>query len=228
MQTLSAYAEPSTKTAYLVMVDGDRVVLESLPQALSSQGELTVCGRALDVKNGLEICQATTPDVLLLEAQPFRTGFRRLGDFLPVRTRQLKVALFADRLSDAELARAAAIPVVGFLSRQDSIPEIRAALLRVAEGQPCVSQHLASRITFNSISEEFEVISQRRLEQLTNLQLQVLICLAEGLRVREIAKRMHLSPKAIESHKYRIMQRLNVHDRLGLCRWAIREGLVEA
>ncbi len=52
--------------------------------------------------------------------------------------------------------------------------------------------------------------------------------LALGYTVKEVAAMMHLSAKSIDSHKYRIMKKLNLHDRVHLARYAIREGLLEA
>lgn len=66
------------------------------------------------------------------------------------------------------------------------------------------------------------------LSSLTNRQLEVLRHLAVGQSVKEVARQMHLSEKSIDSHKYRIMNKLGIHDRVELARFAIREGLVEA
>ncbi len=63
---------------------------------------------------------------------------------------------------------------------------------------------------------------------LTKRQLEILCHLALGYSVKEIASRLHLSPKSVDSHKSRIMRRLGIHDRVLLARYAIREGLVQA
>ncbi|MCG6154732.1 response regulator transcription factor [Rubinisphaera margarita] len=63
---------------------------------------------------------------------------------------------------------------------------------------------------------------------LTQRQLEVFIHLAEGKTVKEVACEMKLSQKSVDSHKYRIMQRLHLHDRVHLSRLAIREGYIDA
>ncbi len=63
---------------------------------------------------------------------------------------------------------------------------------------------------------------------LTQRQLEVFIHLAEGKTVKEVAREMKLSQKSVDSHKYRIMQRLQLHDRVHLSRLAIREGYIDA
>ena len=68
--------------------------------------------------------------------------------------------------------------------------------------------------------------SGNRLLSLTSRQLEVLRHLAIGRSVKEIAWKMHLKPKTIDSHKYNMMRRLDIHDRVSLARFAIREGLI--
>jgi DNA-binding NarL/FixJ family response regulator len=55
----------------------------------------------------------------------------------------------------------------------------------------------------------------------------VLLRIAEGRRVAEVAADLHISEKAVESHKYRIMKAIGASDRVDLCRWAIREGFIQ-
>ena len=62
---------------------------------------------------------------------------------------------------------------------------------------------------------------------LTARQVEVLRHLAQGQSVKEVAKLMHLSQKSVDSHKYRIMHKLAIHDRVELARYAIREGLTQ-
>lgn len=70
--------------------------------------------------------------------------------------------------------------------------------------------------------------ARRRLHALTDRQIQVLKLVAEGQRTREIAKRLGLSIKTIESHRSEIMKRLRIHDVVSLVRFAIRVGLIPA
>lgn len=70
--------------------------------------------------------------------------------------------------------------------------------------------------------------ARRPLHALTDRQIQVLKLVAEGHRTREIAKRLDLSIKTIESHRSEIMKRLHIHDVVSLVRYAIRVGLIPA
>lgn len=77
-------------------------------------------------------------------------------------------------------------------------------------------------------TEENGVVTSLRVSsQLSRRQLEVLILIAEGLTVRQISKRMNLSVKSVDSLKYRMMKKLNLHDRVALVRLAVREGLID-
>jgi DNA-binding NarL/FixJ family response regulator len=67
---------------------------------------------------------------------------------------------------------------------------------------------------------------RRPLERLTSRQIEVLRMVAEGHRTREIASRLKLSVKTVESHRGEVMKRLEIHDVVGLVRYAMRVGLI--
>ena len=64
------------------------------------------------------------------------------------------------------------------------------------------------------------------IDCLTNRQQEILACLAMGDSVKEVARKLHLAPKSVEGHKHRIMKKLELHDRVLLARYAIRQGLI--
>ncbi|MCA9056151.1 MAG: response regulator transcription factor, partial [Planctomycetaceae bacterium] len=116
----------------------------------------------------------------------------------------------------------------GLFSQLDSLTDIGAGLQAVAAGEFRVSPRFHDFITSDPRGGKYKVHRRHRLKHFSDRQLEVLMQLAEGRRVKDIAEQMQLSEKAIESHKYRLMNRLGIHDRVELCRWAIREGLISA
>jgi DNA-binding NarL/FixJ family response regulator len=104
--------------------------------------------------------------------------------------------------------------------------ELVSAIERVAEGEWVFSQEVLDRLIFDQQSQEYAVRHESDLSALTSRQLEVLRHLACGQSVKEISQMMHLSQKSVDSHKYRIMNKLGIHDRVLLARFAIREGLM--
>ncbi|QDU40209.1 Response regulator protein VraR [Maioricimonas rarisocia] len=212
----------------LVLIDPNCLLVEALPKCLSDYANVSVVGRSLNVPDGLECLRRQKPDLCLVDSDLYTSGFRQFADELSVRLGETRLAIFVDELSDVQLETAISNQVRGFLSRRDSIREVGDSLTRLASGETVVSRNLAGRLERNPQTGEVRAIRRSQLERFSNRQLEVLMHLARGSRVREIAGLMHVSEKAVESHKFRIMKRLGIRDRVQLCRWAIREGLIEA
>jgi DNA-binding NarL/FixJ family response regulator len=109
------------------------------------------------------------------------------------------------------------IVVTGALSGSQSVAVIRAG------AEDLVLTAYLSRLP-GAITHALEV--RRGLQRLTDRQVEVLRMVAEGHRTRDIANRLGLSVKTVESHRGEIMKRLQVHDLVGLVRYAIRVGLI--
>jgi DNA-binding NarL/FixJ family response regulator len=107
----------------------------------------------------------------------------------------------------------------------EPIHNLAEAFLRAAAGEKTFSPAVAERLNYDPQTKRYSVKSETPLSSLTGRQLEVLRHLARGESVKEIARQMHLSQKSIDSHKYRIMNKLGIHDRVELARFAIREGL---
>jgi DNA-binding NarL/FixJ family response regulator len=93
-------------------------------------------------------------------------------------------------------------------------------------GTPVVSPALNQRVVLQP-DGSFQCLASSHLQKLTDRQWDVLLRIAEGRRVAEVAADLHISEKAVESHKYRIMKAIGASDRVDLCRWAIREGFIQ-
>ncbi|MCG6154706.1 response regulator transcription factor [Rubinisphaera margarita] len=112
----------------------------------------------------------------------------------------------------------------GVITRADSPHVIYRCLHSV-----CLGATYRSELVTNAVQNIEQLQESRAGEDgLTNRQREVLCLLAEGFSVKEIASMMHLSAKSVDSHKYRIMKKLKLNDRVRLARYAIREGLIEA
>ena len=216
-----------TNTINILMIDTSLVFLEALPLALHRFAFLKLIGRANTIEDGIALLRESKPDIALIEGALYRRDFRLIAAQLQIRLGESRVALFADQLTDANLEIGVQNRVQGFLSTQDSTAELADHLQQIAAGRIAISKQFDSRLKLRG-SGQLAVTCRSDLGDLTNRQLEVLTHLAAGLRVKEIAQQLHLSVKAVESHKFRIMRRLKIRDRVQLCRWAIREGLIEA
>jgi two-component system invasion response regulator UvrY len=207
--------------------DSSLLFLEMLPVLALREAGLEVVGRGSTPMELREEIRRSRPDLCVLDARLFREAPRQFCDELSVRLGQTRLAVFADDLTDVQLDQLLLHNVHGVLSKRDSLQALTDQLRRLSQKDRVVTQQLSHRIEKDA-QGRYQVVTQEEMSRLTDRQLAVLVQLATGRSVREIAEEMQLSEKAVESHKFRLMNRLGFHNRVELCRWAIREGLIDA
>ena len=199
---------------------------QAMEWTIRSQGQVQRVRSIHDIDELITQLSVDPPKVLLLDEEFATSHLQAIARQLPVRLGDCVVGLFADRLSCRQLHMASSY-VAGLLSRQTSVQTFMNELDILASGRKVVSDSLEPRVKVNK-RKRFEVMMVEKIQNLTNRQLEVLIRIAQGMTAKEAASDLHITEKAVESHKYRLMRVLGVRDRIELCRWAIREGIITA
>jgi DNA-binding NarL/FixJ family response regulator len=192
----------SAKAVRILMLEDSEADAELIRHELDRAGLLALTERVDSEEAFASTVQEFAPDVVLSD--------QTLGQFHSRMAQQI--------LHDLR-PTAAFIIVTGAISGAQSVAAIRAG------AEDLVLKANLGRLS-SSIDEALAV--RRPLHKLTGRQVEVLTLVAEGHRTREIAKRLRLSVKTVESHRGEIMKRLKMHDVVSLVRYAMRVGLVTA
>lgn len=209
----------------VVIVDDHRVVVESLAALLQAEPGFEVAGTATNVDAGAETVLKTRPDVALFDVDfPGRDSFDVVPDLMK-KVPSTKTAFLTAHLSDVFVSQAVRMGVCGYILKEESSGELCSAIRRLHAGEHVFSPAVRERLTWEPETGTYNVLGDNALCNLSIQQLSILRHLARGESVKEIALLLGRSEKSIDSHKYRIMHRLGIHDRVELCRYAIREGL---
>lgn len=209
----------------VVLVDDHKIVLESFRSILALDHSFEIVGSATTADEGRNLVLKERPDLALFDLEfDGLHSFDVIPDFQAANC-PVNVVILTAHQSDVLVHHAIHLGVSGYLLKHESPDFVRDALKEIAKGQQVFSTAVRDRLVFNPNEGRYEVCSSSPILTLSMMQLTILRHLAAGRSVKEIGRLLNRSEKSIDSHKYRIMHRLGVHDRVELCRYAIREGL---
>ena len=140
-------------------------------------------------------------------------------------TSHFQWVFLADTWSDLSIEQALKIDAAGMLSKDETLTDVIGSLRLIATGKRFISAAIAERITKQPGAGRQVLRRASRASCLTERQAEVLRYLATGLSTKKISTAMSVAEKTVESHKYRIMKCLGIHDRVELALFAIREGI---
>jgi DNA-binding NarL/FixJ family response regulator len=208
------------------LVDRLALFIDSFSQVLDAEPDFSVVGGAVDSDRAwMEIAQVE-PDIVLLDIELPGRGALMLAADVRRRYPAVKIVLLAGYVSHVCLDEALRIKAHGYLLKSDPVPEVVDAIRGIARGDMRFSEDVRRELTLDTRTSTYRVDSMYELSSLSGRQLEVLRHVSRGHSTKEVARILSLTERAVESHTYRLMRKLNVHDRAALTMFAIREGLV--
>jgi DNA-binding NarL/FixJ family response regulator len=191
---------------------------------LSAQPDISVVGQAADGQAALEVCAATSPDVVLMDVRmPVLDGVeatKRLADG-PSRVLMLTTFDIDDYVYAALRAGAS-----GFLVKDATPDELVSAVRVVAEGESLLAPAVTSRLIAHFARQPALVSTPPSLNELTRREREVLVWVARGESNAEIAARLVLAEQTVKTHVSRIFLKLGIRDRAQAVMVAYETGLV--
>lgn len=211
------------------LVDDHRLFLAGVRSELSDRTDVAIelVGEAVDVESAVEGIRRTTPDVVLLDVHLPGGGGRAVIE--SVRGRNPDVVFLALSVSDAAEDVIAVIRAGarGYVTKTISSDDLAAAIVRVREGDAVFSPRLAGFV-LDAFAGDLPAGSSvdPELDQITPREREVLRLLARGYTYKEIARRLEVSIKTVETHVSSVLRKLQLSSRHELTRWATDRRLI--
>ena len=217
---------PSEKKITVLVCDDHALFREGVKTILNSQADIEVVGEAADGKQGVQEAVRLSPDVILMDiSMPVLKGFdavRRIKKARP-ETKILILTVYDD---EDLVARCLDAGAAGYVLKDSPPLQLVYAIQTVSRGEQYMSPRVLTGVVRHYIAQPADF--RGGYDLLSDREREILVLLAEGQSLKEIATRLNLSVKTVDAHKYNLMRKLDLHDRSELIRYAIRKRLVEA
>lgn len=216
------------KPVTVLLVDDHALVRETLANWLRGSQDMKVMGEVGSADEAIAAAVRDQPDIVVMDIDmPGLLAFdavRTIRSRCP-KTRVLVLsAFFHDRfIEDAIRAEAS-----GYVTKGEPPEVVVKAIRAVAQGGAYFSRQVQERIVVDSSGPRLAEGTKTRTSLLSPREMEVLRYIARGMSKKDIAAVMHLSVKTVDNHSTSLMSKLDIHDRVELARFAIREGLAEA
>ncbi len=218
---------PALKTARVLIVDDHPAVREGLALRICGQADLEVCGEAADVGEALQLIVKTRPDVAVIDIALKRGNGIDLIKRITARkesVRMLVWSMYSDTLYAERALRAGAL---GYINKENATDQIITGIRTVLQGKVYLSEPASSRLLGRLVHGEGDNAGRSPVETLSDRELEVFNLIAEGLDTHQIAEKMRISHKTVETYRARIKEKLDLGSSTELLRHAVQWLLEE-
>jgi len=212
---------------HVLIVDDHTILRAGLRMLLNAHPDIAVVGEASDGKQAIGAAQRLQPDVILMDiAMPECNGIeatRQIKRLMPD-TRVLVLTMHENEEYLFQVLRAGAS---GYILKEAADTELVTAIRVVSSGRFYLSPSAQSLMVGDYLQRVRAGEERDSYSALTEREREILKLVAEGYTNNQIAERLTISPKTVDTHRTHIMDKLNLHSRAELVKYAMRRGLLE-
>jgi len=210
----------------VLVADDHAIIREGLRVMLGNQPDMEVVGSAANGREAVRLVDEHEPDVVVIDiSMPELNGIEAISQMLP-RHPHIKVIVLSIHETKPYVYRTLKAGAKGYLLKETAGLEVVEAVRAVYRGERYLSQRISDLLT-NVAFRNLEVpIEVSPLEQLSPREREILQLVAEGKTSQEIAERLSISPKTVDTYRSRLMRKIGVEDVAGLVKFAIQHGVI--
>lgn len=214
-------------TIKVFIADDHTMVRQGLASVLASSSDIKVVGEAGNGHEALSKLRRIHPDVAVIDiTMEGLNGLevaRRIRKSYP----KIKVLILSVHSQEEYVIEAFKIGASGYLVKDAAVDELITAIRAVHRGDAYLSPSIARRLIDDYLDKAKALDEESLQPRLTDREVEVLQLIAEGNSNSEIASLLNISIKTVATHRAHLMKKLDIHDALGLGKYAIRKGLIQ-
>ncbi len=204
----------------VLIVDDHPAVREALAMRIGLQSDMEVCGEAADLSEALRLVADTQPDVAVIDIS-LKTGcgidlIKRITE----RNDTVRMLVWSTHSESLYAERALKAGALGYITKDQATNRIVEAIRRVREGKVYLSEAMVETMLHRTVGGGREKFTRSPLDALADRELEVFRLIGQGKKTAEIAERLHLSVKTIETYRDRIRAKLDLSNGTALAHYA--------
>ncbi len=211
----------------VLLADDHAIVREGVKMILTAEPDIDVVGEAEDGVEAVEMAKKLKPDVAVLDiGMPGINGIeatKQIKAALPG-TQTLALTMHEDDTYVFQLLKAGAS---GYVLKRAAATDLVQAIRAARRGEAFLYPSVAKAVVADYLKRLATGEGRETYDGLTEREKEILTLVAEGATNQDIAQKLYISVKTVQTHRAHIMEKLNLHDRTMLVRYAIRKGLIE-
>lgn len=218
---------PTTSNARPIkvfIIESYEFIRDAISITLDAHQSIEVVGSAGNGLSSIENILNTRPEIIISTCNQ-ETNFFEMMQALKSSMPSTPIIMLNERPSDSLIQRALNNGCAGVITAKESVNEIIDAISAVKSGRNYFSPELSQRIITNRNNSESDFTSRKSL--LSPREIEVLCCVAQGMKAKKIGTLLRITAKTVERHKSNIMAKLGLNSQVDLAIYAVREGYVQ-
>ena len=211
----------------VLLADDHVIVREGLKKLLDGEPDITVVGEAADGIEALEKAKALHPDVVLMDITMPRLSGLEAVPLIKEALSDVKIVVLSMHKREAYVHQVFSSGALAYVLKASSSDEILEAVRTVFRGEYFLSSKIRSDVINVYLKSDREKPVVRGYDLLSEREQQVFRLVVEGNSTDTIADILCISPKTVEKHRASVMKKLDIHDVLGLIKYAVKVGIVD-
>jgi len=214
------------KKIRILIADDHGVVRRGLKLQLEQHDDFEVVGEAGDGRETISMVDKLAPDIIIIDiAMPNLNGIQATAQIVR-KNPQVGIIVLSMHSDETYLARTLAAGAKGYLLKDNAEIDLERAVRVVAQGKPYFSPVIANTLLEDYMRQMQQRGLQDSYDLLTDREKEILQLLAEGKTNKDVALLLNLSPNTVETHRTRLMQKLDLHSTAEIVLYAVRKQII--
>ena len=218
-------SRPKADKSKVLIVDDHPIVRHGLGELIARQPDLEMSGEAANVSEALRQVESNRPDVAVVDISLEGESGIELIEKIKALYPEVKVLVSSMHDEKTYAGRSLRAGALGYINKRESIRKVIDAVRQILRGEIYLSPQMATRLLHRAALGE--PIDPDPRDTLSNRELEVFEMVGQGMTTQQIARKLHLSPRTVETHRKKIKTKLNLQNSAQLSRAAfqwVQEG----